>query len=511
MFENLSDKLQRVFKNLRGQGTLTEENIAEALREIRVALLEADVNLNVVNDLIEHIRAKAVGTEVLTALSPGEQVIKIVRDELIALLGKDTARFNFASRPPTVILMAGLQGSGKTTTSGKLAAWLKKGGHRPMLVSVDVYRPAAREQLEVVAKQVEARLYKGDTKGEAAGTALVERLAKEARREAVIMGCDTLIVDTAGRLHVDQELMAEMEQLKKILSPQEILFVADAMTGQDAVNSAQDFHSRLSLTGVVLTKMDGDARGGAALSIRHVTGQPIKFIGVGEKPDAFEPFHPDRIVGRILGMGDMLSLIEKAESTLDRKKSEDLAKKALLGDGFSLEDFRDQLRQIKKLGSMESILKMLPSVGPFSGMKEAAGKVDEKQFVRLEAIINSMTPEGAPQSRDHLRLAPQADRLGLRHQRAGGEPAPAPVRADGQDVQAGGQNGHGEEHDARWAGGHGWEAAVRKVSDPKGNLNSRIALRGFRFAPGEPSFRSRNKSTPNRVLCAHHGSPPSRA
>src|ERR1700729_714999 len=369
MFENLTDKLQRAFKNLRGQGTLTEENIAEALREIRVALLEADVNLNVARDLIEHIRAKAVGTEVLTALSPSEQVIKIVRDELVELLGRDTARFKFSSQPPTVILMAGLQGSGKTTTSGKLAAWLKKGGHRPMLVSVDVYRPAAREQLKVVAKSIEAKLYEGDQKGEPAGTALVERLAKEARREAVIMGCDTLIVDTAGRL-----------------------LIADAMTGQDAVNSAQDFHSRLGLTGVILTKMDGDARGGAALSIRHVTGQPIKFIGVGEKPDAFEPFHPDRLVGRILGMGDMMSLIEKAESTLDRKKSEELAKKALLGDGFSLEDFRDQLRDIKKLGSIESILKMLPSVGPFAGMQQAAGQVDEKQFVRLEAIINSMTP-----------------------------------------------------------------------------------------------------------------------
>ena len=393
MFENLTDKLQRVFKNLRGQGTLTEENIAEALREIRVALLEADVNLNVARDLIEHIRAKAVGTEVLTALSPSEQVIKVVRDELIALLGKDTARFKFASQPPTVILMAGLQGSGKTTTSGKLAAWLKKGGHRPMLVSVDVYRPAAREQLKVVAKSVEARLYEGNLNGDAAGTQLVERLAKEARREAVIMGCDTLIVDTAGRLHVDEQLMVEMEQLKKLLSPAEILFVADAMTGQDAVNSALDFHKRLGLTGVVLTKMDGDARGGAALSIRHVTGQPIKFIGVGEKPDAFEPFHPDRIVGRILGMGDMLSLIEKAEEKLDRKKSEELAKKALLGDGFTLEDFRDQLRQIKKLGSMESILKMMPSVGPFAGLQQAAGQVDEKQFVRLEAIINSMTPK----------------------------------------------------------------------------------------------------------------------
>ncbi len=396
MFENLTDKLQRVFKSLRGQGTLTEENIAEALREIRVALLEADVNLNVARELIEHIRLKAVGAEVMTALSPAEQVVKIVRDELIALLGKDTARFNFASKPPTVILMAGLQGSGKTTTSAKLAAWLKKGGHRPMLVSVDVYRPAAREQLKIVAKQVEAKLYEGDAKGESASSALpnsetVVRLAKEARREAVIMGCDTLIVDTAGRLHIDEELMTEMEQLKKLLSPSEILFVADAMTGQDAVNSAQEFHTRLGLTGVVLTKMDGDARGGAALSIRHVTGQPIKFLGVGEKPDAFEPFHPDRIVSRILGMGDMLSLIEKVEDKLDRKKQEEFAKKALLGDGFSLEDFREQLKQIKKLGSMESILKMMPSVGPFAGLQQASKQIDEKQFTRLEAIINSMT------------------------------------------------------------------------------------------------------------------------
>jgi signal recognition particle subunit SRP54 len=393
MFENLTDKLQRAFKSLRGQGTLTEENITDALREIRVALLEADVNLNVVKELIEQIRVKAVGSEVLTALSPSEQVIKIVRDELITLLGKDTARFKFASQPPTVILMAGLQGSGKTTTAGKLAMWLKKGGHRPMLVSVDVYRPAAREQLKVVAKSIDAKLYEGDQKGESAGSKLVERLATEARREARNMGCDTLIVDTAGRLHIDAELMDEMESLKKLLNPQEILFIADAMTGQDAVNSAQEFHSRLGLTGVVLTKMDGDARGGAALSIRHVTGQPIKFIGVGEKPDAFEPFHPDRIVGRILGMGDMMSLIEKAESTMDRKKSEEFAKKALLGDGFSLEDFRDQLRQIKKMGSMESILKMLPSVGPFAGMQQAAANVDEKQFTRLEAIINSMTPK----------------------------------------------------------------------------------------------------------------------
>src|ERR1700678_2231865 len=391
MFENLTDKLQRAFKHLRGQGVLTEENMDEALGEIRVALLEADVNLGVVKDLIAQIRAKALGTEVMTALSPTEQVVKIVRDELVALLGKDTARFKFASKPPTVILMAGLQGSGKTTTSGKLAVWLKKGGHRPLLVSVDVYRPAAREQLKVVAKSTETRIYEGGLKGGKTGSALVERLAKEAKREAMIMGCDTLIVDTAGRLGIDEELMQEMERLKKLLDPQEILFVADGMTGQDAVNSASDFHRRLSLTGVVLTKMDGDARGGAALSIRHVTGQPIKFIGTGEKYDALEPFHPDRIVSRILGMGDILSLIERAESQIDKKKAQEMATKALTGDGFSLEDFRDQLRQVRKMGSLQSLVGMLPSIGAFSGLQKAADKVDEKQINRVEAIINSMT------------------------------------------------------------------------------------------------------------------------
>ena len=393
MFENLSEKLQRTFKNLRGQGMVTDENIGEALREIRVALLEADVNLNVVKELVEHIREKAVGQQVMTALSPTEQVIKIIRDELVALLGKDTARFHFASKPPTIILMAGLQGSGKTTTSGKLAAWLKKGGHRPLLVSVDVYRPAAREQLRVVAKSIKANIYEGEINGEAPGTALVQRLAKEARREAINSGCDTLIVDTAGRLHIDAELMEEMRQLKSLLNPQEILFIADAMTGQDAVRSAEEFHKQLALTGVVLTKMDGDARGGAALSIRHVTGQPVKFIGIGEKPDAFEPFHPDRIVSRILGMGDIMTLIEQAEEKLDRKKSEDFARKAFSGSGFSLEDFRDQLRQIRKLGSMQSILKMLPSVGPFQGIQQMAENVDETQFSRVESIIDSMTKQ----------------------------------------------------------------------------------------------------------------------
>ena len=389
MFENLQEKLQRAFKTLRGQATLTEENIDEALREIRLALLEADVNFKVVKQLIDQIRAKAVGQEVMTALSPGEQVIKILRDELIVILGKDTAKLKFASQPPTVVLMAGLQGSGKTTTSGKLAYWLKNGGHRPLLVSVDVYRPAAREQLKVVAQAVKANLYEGHVAE--ANTATVERLVKEARREAVVTGCDVLVVDTAGRLHIDDQLMDEMQSLKRLLNPSEILFVADAMTGQDAVNSAEEFHKKLSLTGVVLTKMDGDARGGAALSIRQVTGQPIKFIGVGEKYDALEPFHPDRIVSRILGMGDILSLIERAEQQIDKKKAQEMATKALTGDGFSLEDFRDQLRSVKKMGSMKSLMGMLPSIGPFSGLQKAADQVDEKQIDRVEAIINSMT------------------------------------------------------------------------------------------------------------------------
>jgi signal recognition particle subunit SRP54 len=389
MFENLQEKLQRAFKSLRGQAKLTEENIDEALREIRLALLEADVNFKVVKQLIDQIRAKAVGQEVMTALSPGEQVIKIVRDELVALLGNDTARMKFASQPPTVVLMAGLQGSGKTTTSGKLAHWFKQGGHRPLLVSVDVYRPAAREQLKIVAQAVKANIYEGQVSE--ANTATVERLVKEARREAVVTGCDVLIVDTAGRLHIDDQLMDEMQSLKKLLNPSEILFVADAMTGQDAVNSADEFHKKLTLTGIVLSKMDGDARGGAALSIRQVTGQPIKFIGVGEKYDALEPFHPDRIVSRILGMGDILSLIERAEQQIDKKKAAEMATKALSGDGFSLEDFRDQLRQVKKMGSMKSLIGMLPSVGPFSGLQKAADHVDEKQINRVEAIINSMT------------------------------------------------------------------------------------------------------------------------
>ena len=398
MFENLSDKLQRSFKTLRGQGTISDENISDALREIRLALLESDVNLTVVTELMEHIRDRAIGEKVATALSPSEQIVKIVHDELVNVLGRDTARFQKSSQPPSVILMAGLQGSGKTTTSGKLAQWLKKAGHRPMLVSVDVYRPAAREQLKIVATSINAQLYEGKLTGAVSasdstkpGTDDVLRLAKEAKREAANYGCDMLIVDTAGRNQIDASLMDEMAQLKKLLNPSEILFVADAMTGQDAVNSAKAFNDLLTITGAILTKMDGDARGGAALSIRHITGQPIKFLGTGEKPDAFEPFHPDRIVSRIMGHGDIATLIERAEEKLDRGKAEAFAKKALSGDGFTLEDFRDQLRQIKKMGSMKSILKMLPSVGPFAGMSQAIDNVDEGQFTRVESIINSMT------------------------------------------------------------------------------------------------------------------------
>jgi signal recognition particle subunit SRP54 len=389
MFENLQERLQRTFKSLRGQAVLNEENMQEILRELRLSLLEADVNFKVVKQFIDQVQAKASGQQVMTALSPGEHVIKIVRDELVEILGKDTARVKFASQPPTVVLMAGLQGSGKTTTSGKLAHWFKNGGHRPLLVSVDVYRPAAREQLKVVAQSIKAQIYQGEVSE--ANTATVERLAKEARREAINTGCDVLIVDTAGRLHIDDQLMEEMQSLKKLLNPSEILFVADAMTGQDAVRSADEFHKKLSLTGVVLTKMDGDARGGAALSIRQVTGAPIKFIGVGEKYDALEPFHPDRIVSRILGMGDILSLIERAEQTVDKKKANEIAARALSGDGFSLEDFRDQLRQVRKMGSLQSLMGMLPSIGPFAGLQKHADKVDEKQINRVEAIINSMT------------------------------------------------------------------------------------------------------------------------
>ncbi len=386
MFENLSEKLQRVFKNLRGEGKLTAENMEAVLKEIRVALLEADVHFRVVKQLMESVKEKAVGQEVLMSLSPDQQVVKIVRDELIKLLGTHQAKLRLANEPPSVIMIVGLQGSGKTTSTGKLAKLLGKQGNRPMLVSVDVYRPAARQQLAVISKDIAVPIYQGTA--EEANQPV--ELARSARREAVQANRDVLLVDTAGRLHIDEELMGELTRLKEMLNPVEILFVADAMTGQDAVKSADEFHKRLGITGVILTKMDGDARGGAALSIRTVTGQPLKFIGLGEKPDAFEPFHPDRAVSRILGMGDVLSLIEKVEQNIDQKKAEEMQRK-LLDDEFTLEDFRDQLKQLRKLGPLESLIGMIPQLGPL-GKELKNAKVDEKELTRIVAIIDSMTP-----------------------------------------------------------------------------------------------------------------------
>ena len=384
MFETLSEKLQRVFKNLRGEGRLTEQHLDEALKEIRLALLEADVNFKVVKQFTEAVKSKALGQEVMQALSPGQQVIKIVRDELVEMLGGEHVRINFSSQPPTVIMLVGLQGSGKTTSSGKLAKWLEKNGHRPILVSVDVYRPAARDQLKVIAKDIGAKLWEGNPNDKPL------ELCQGAMREARNTAHDVVVVDTAGRLHIDEALMKELLEIRETLHPHEILFVADAMLGQDAVKSAQQFHEQLGFNGFILTKMDGDARGGAALSIKQVTGQPVKFVGTGEKYDALELFHPDRLVSRIMGMGDILSLIEKAEEVVDKKTAAELSEK-MLSDSFTLEDFRDQLKQIRKMGSLDQILAMLPSMGPLKEMQKA--KVDEKELVRVEAIINSMTPK----------------------------------------------------------------------------------------------------------------------
>ena len=383
MFDNLSDKLQRVFKNLRGEGKLSAENMEAALREIRVALLEADVHFRVVKQFIENIKEKAMGQEVLTALSPTQQVVKIVRDEMIRTLGTYTSKLRTANEPPTTVLIIGLQGSGKTTSTGKLARWLSKNGHSPLMVSVDVYRPAARQQLAVISRDIKLPIYEGAPEE----TKPVD-LARSALREARQTSRDILLVDTAGRLHIDDQLMQELQELKDLLGPTEVLFVADAMTGQDAVKSADEFHKRLGITGVILTKMDGDARGGAALSIRSITGQPLKFVGVGEKFDALEPFHPDRVAQRILGMGDMLSLIEKVEESMDQKKAEEMQRK-LIENEFTLEDFRDQLKQIRKLGPLESLLGMMPNLGPIKNLKDM--KVDEKEITHVVAIIDSMT------------------------------------------------------------------------------------------------------------------------
>ena len=383
MFDALQEKFQRVFKTLRVQGVLNEQAVDETLREVRLALLEADVNYKVVTELLGRVRVRALREEVRSSLTPEQEVVRIVRDELVQILGGDTAFLTFSKDYPTVFLLVGLQGSGKTTTAGKLALWLAKKKRRPMLVSTDVYRPAAREQLAIIAKAIQVPCFPGE------GLNSPIELALAARKDAADRGHDILIVDTAGRLHIDEELMQEVSELRTRLRPSEVLLVADAMTGQDAVRSAQEFHQRLGTSGVILTKLDGDARGGAALSIHYVTGQPVKFVGVGEKYDALEVFHPDRIVSRILGMGDVLSLIEKAEETIDQKKALEVHRK-LQTDTFTLADFRDQLRQVRQIGSVDQMLGMLPKVGIFKD----AGKVrmDEKELIHIEAIINSMTP-----------------------------------------------------------------------------------------------------------------------
>ncbi len=388
MFEALSDKLKKVIKDLRGQGRLTEAHIEAAMREIRIALLEADVNYKVVKNFIDRVKEKALGQDVLGSLSPEQQVVKIVYDEMVEMLGGTSTQIIFTKRTPNVIMIVGLQGSGKTTTTGKLAKLLAETqNRRPLLLSVDVYRPAAREQLAIIGEAINQPVLKLPEINDPL------ELVKQAMRECQLVGYDTLLIDTAGRLHIDDELMSELDRIKQETQPNEILFIADSMTGQDAVNSAQQFHERINLTGVILTKMDGDTRGGAALSIKEVTGQPIKFIGVGEKYDALEQFYPDRIGQRILGMGDVLSLIEKVQSEIDEKEAMEMQKK-LMSDSFTLEDFRNQLRQVRRLGSFDKLLDMLPS-GLFGGFRmtpEQNAEMEDKLKV-TDAIINSMTPQ----------------------------------------------------------------------------------------------------------------------
>ena len=379
MFKNLSDRLEPILKKLKGRGKLNEENIRESLREIRIALLEADVNFKIVKGFIARIADKAVGSEVMESLTPGHQVVKIVHEELIHLLGSESSQITFSRQPPTIILMVGLQGSGKTTSAAKLAKKLKDEGEKPFLVPADVYRPAAIEQLNILGEKLDAEVFATNEQKDPV------EICRNACAEAIEKGLNPIIIDTAGRLHVDEKLMKELKNIKVEIEPHEILLVADAMTGQEAVNIAQSFDNSLGIDGIILTKMDGDARGGAALSIREITGKPIKFIGVGEKLEALEVFHPDRLASRILGMGDVLSLIEKAKSTVSNDSAEDLYKK-IKKDTFSLEDFKNQLAQIKKMGPLDKLMGMLPGM---KGLKNI--KIDDKAIVRTEAIINSMT------------------------------------------------------------------------------------------------------------------------
>ena len=382
MFDNLADKLQSAFKTLRGHGKLSEQNIKGALKDVRMALLEADVNFHVVKDFVERVRIRAIGREVLKSLTPGQQLIKVVNEELTELMGKEHSGLTLTDTP-TAIMLVGLQGSGKTTTVGKLANMLRKEQHKPLMVAADVYRPAAITQLQVLGQQLGIDVFADIEEKNP------RKICQQALQKAKSDGFNVLLVDTAGRLHIDVELMQELRDLKSLLSPKEVLFVADSMTGQDAVTVADQFNKDLDISGVILTKMDGDARGGAALSIKAVTNRPIKFVGVGEKLDQIEPFHPERMASRILGMGDVLSFIEKVEQAIDEKKAEELERK-IREQSFSLEDFRDQLRQVRQMGPIDQLLGMLP------GVNKAALKnldVNEKEFGRLEAIISSMTPQ----------------------------------------------------------------------------------------------------------------------
>ena len=383
MLDNLSNKLQKILRNLSGQGRVSERHVEEMAREIRNALLDADVHFKIAKDFVERIKQKARGQEVMESLTPGQQVVRVVRDELIELLGGEQTELRFAKQPPGVFLMVGLQGSGKTTSTAKLAYWLSKNNHSPLLLSVDVYRPAAVEQLRVLCAGNNLKYFDDPEDRDPVSRAV------KGLRYARNGGYDVLLIDTAGRLHIDDEMMNELMRIREATPPVETLLVTDAMTGQDAVRSAKDFHERIGLTGIILTKMDGDARGGAALSIKTVTGQPIKFIGTGEKADALEPFFPDRLAGRILGMGDVLSLIEKAEETVNKEQAQEMAEK-LRKDEFTLDDFRDQLRQVRQMGPIDQILGMLPNMGPLRGINQM--KVDEKELLHIEAIISSMTP-----------------------------------------------------------------------------------------------------------------------
>ena len=382
MFDNLSERLDGIFKTLKGHGKLTEKNIEQGLKEVRMALLEADVHFRVVKQFIAGIKERALGQEVMASLTPGQQVIKIVNESLTSLMGDELQEINLRGQHPVSVMLVGLQGSGKTTTAGKLAVYLRKQGRRPYLVPADVYRPAAIDQLQTLGAQLSVPVYDSTTDMDPVDICIAARTA--AQQE----GCDVLLLDTAGRLHVDEELMAELGRIREKVTPSDILLVADAMTGQDAVNIASSFDERLDIGGVVLTKVDGDARGGAALSIKAITGKPIKFAGVGEKLSDLEPFHPDRMASRILGMGDVLSFIEKAQDMVDEKKAVELEKK-LRKNQFTLDDFRDQLVQIRKMGSLTDIIKMIPGMSNHKQMKNLS--VDESELVRVEAIINSMT------------------------------------------------------------------------------------------------------------------------